>query len=343
MLVVFCHKVALSDESVTGNIMMAIAWAAVPNFFFVTGGLMHQSGNLDWKKHIYKIVHAYTVLCVWKVIYLIFFSLVREVSFSKVELVKYIFLSSEIKGVETNMMWFMYAYIAVLIFFPISYYLFRGGDDGKKALGFVSVVLFIYSFGINAINFIFENLSRLTGLNQLEISISKFVPFGGYSNMVFFFITGAFLFQYRDKINSWFEEKAWRKWIPVLLFAGGATGLVLIKYCDTGLISWGGVYLSSGYSRISTVLIAFGLYFILVRWKIGKAGSFLARYVGTATMGIYFIHRPILVLFQDYFRDYYETYGSLGLNILKTVIAVAISTLITVAVKKIPFAKELVK
>lgn len=344
MLVVFCHKVALSDESVLGNLMMAIAWAAVPNFFFVTGGLMHQSRNLDWKKHIYKIVHAYAVLCIWKVIYLIFFSFVRDISYSKVELVKYIFLSDEIKGVETNMMWFMYAYIAVLIFFPISYYLFKvEGKEGKRILGFVLGILFIYSFWVSAVNFFFENWSRLTGQNLLQISISRFIPFGGYSNMVFFFIAGAFLFQYRDKINCYIEEKVWRKWIPILLFAAGTGGLVFIKYCDTGLISWGGSYISSGYSRVSTVLIAFGLYFILERLKIGKVGHFLAKYVGTATMGIYFIHRPILVLFQDQFHRYYETYGSFGLNILKTVIAVAICTLIVMIVKKIPLVKELVK
>lgn len=343
MLVVFCHKVALSDSSILGNIMMAVAWAAVPNFFFVMGGLMHQAKKLDWKKHIHRILHAYAVLCIWKVIYLIFFSLVREVSYSKVELIKYIFLTDEIKNVETNMMWFMYAYLAVLIFFPVSYYLFKGEKEGKRILGFVLIVLFIQSFLISAVNFLFENWSAITGRNLLQISISRFVPFGGYSNMVFFFIAGAFLFQYRDKINCWIEEKAWRKWIPFLLFVAGTAGLVFIKYCETGLISWGGVYISAGYNRVSTVLIAFGLYFILQSWKIGKVGHFLAKYVGTATMGIYFVHRPILVLFENQFQKYYEIYGSFGLNVLKTVAAVVICVLVIMVVKKIPVVKELVK
>ena len=343
MLVVFCHKVALSDESILGNIMMAVAWAAVPNFFFVTGGVMHQAKALDWKKHIHKILHAYMILCIWKVIYLVFFSLVRDISYSRVELVQYIFLSGEIKSVETNMMWFMYAYIAVLIFFPVSYYLFKGGKEGKRILGFVLVILFVYSFLESAVNFFLANLSALTGRNLLEISISRFVPFGGYSNMVFFFISGAFLFQYRDKINGYIEEKAWRKWIPLLSFAAGTAGLVFIKYCETGLIRWGGTYIRDGYGRVSTVLIAFGLYFILQSRKIGKVGHFLAKYVGTATMGIYFIHRPILVLFEKYFQNYYEAYGSFGLNVLKTVAAVVICVPVVMFIRRIPAVRELVK
>ena len=343
MLVVFCHKVALSDDSVIGNIMMAIAWAAVPNFFFVTGGLMHQSKQLDWRKHIRRILHAYGILCAWKVIYLIFFSAVREVSFSKVELIKYIFLTEQIDNVETNMMWFMYAYITVLIFFPVSYYLFNGGKEGKRILGFAVVVLFVQTYLISAANFILETWSTLTGRNLLKISISSFVPFGGYTNMLFFFICGAFLFQYRENINAWIEEKTWRRWLPVLSFVAGTAGLVFVKFCETGLVSWGGVYIVSGYNRFSTVLTAFGLYFILSRWKIGKVGRFIGRYVGTATMGIYFIHRPILVLFQDVFSHYYEVYGSFGLNVLKTVVAVVICVFATMIVRKIPLVRELVK
>lgn len=42
--------------------MMAIAWAAVPIFFFVTGGLMHQAQKLDWRNtHLpfYRNLHLF--------------------------------------------------------------------------------------------------------------------------------------------------------------------------------------------------------------------------------------------------------------------------------------------
>ena len=343
ILVVFCHQVALSNDTIIGNIIMAMAWAAVPNFFFVTGGLLHQTQSLNWKKHIYRIIHTYTILCIWKIIYLIFFFFVKDISFSKVDLIKYIFLFDNIQNVESGLMWFMYAYLTVLIFFPISYYLFKNKNEGQKTLGFVLIVLFLKSFLVTAINFLFKHWSLQTGRNLLEISISKIMPFGEYSNMLFFFITGAFLLQYRDKINNYIENKPQRKLIPPLLFITGLAGLVFIKYCDTGLISWGGYYITAGYSRLSTVLMSFGLYLILQNWKMRKPEHILAKYVGTTTMGIYYIHVLLLVCFKNYFHTYYQVYGSLGLNVLKTVFAVIICAIITIFFKKIPLVKNLVK
>lgn len=343
ILVVFCHNVALSEDSILGNIMMAIAWAAVPNFFFVTGGLMHQSRNLNWRKHIYKIVHAYVILCVWKAIYLVFFSLIRDITFSKVDLIKYLFFFGDIPDVETSIMWFMYAYLSVLLFFPISYFLFRNGKEGKRILGFLVIILFIQGFFVPAVNYFFEIISMQTGRNLLQISISESVPFGGWPNMLFFYIIGAFLFQWRDRINWYLTEKVWRKYIPVILFVAGVGGLIFAKYCKTGLISWGNCYIESGYNKISTILLALGFYLILQNQRIGKARHFLAKYIGTITMGIYFIHRPILAWFKDLFGSYYEAYGSFGLNVLKTAVAMVICVLITMGMKKIPLVKELVK
>ena len=343
LLVVFCHRVALSDETILGNIFMAIAWAAVPNFFFVTGGLMHQQQKFDWRKYTSKLVRAYLVLCVWKVLYLVFFSFLQEISFSKVDLIKYIVLFGDIAGVDTAPMWFMYAYIAVLLFFPISYYLFKSNTEGKKIIIFILIILFISCFGMTACNFFFDNLSKQIGCNLLQVSISAVVPFGAYSNMLFFFLMGAFLFGYREKIGDYLSGRAWRKWIPVLLLIVGLFGLVFVKYCETGLICWGGSYITNGYSRISSILISLGFYLILQGWHIRKAGHFLAIFVGTNTMGIYYLHMPILALCQMKLSMYYDMYGSFGANIIKTVVVAAVCIVITIILKRIPVIRELVK
>ena len=99
ILVVFCHKVTLPSDTILGNIIMAMAWAAVPNFFFVTGGLMHQSKELKWKKYLNKLLRAYIVLCVWKLLYLLFYSTFQEVTFSKTDLIEYLFMFGDISGV----------------------------------------------------------------------------------------------------------------------------------------------------------------------------------------------------------------------------------------------------
>ena len=142
----------------------------------------------------------------------------------------------------------------------------------KRIPGLAVVVLFVQTYLIAAANFFHETWSTPTGRNRLQISMASFVPFREYTNMLFFFICRAFLFQYRENINAWIEEKTWRRWRPVLLFVAGTAGFVFVKFRETGLVSWGDVYIVSGYNRFSTVLTAFGSYCILSRWKIGKVG-----------------------------------------------------------------------
>ena len=258
-------------------------------------------------------------------------------------IVKYLFLFGDIQNVDTSIMWFMYAYIAVLVFFPISYYLFQSGKAGRKILIFVEAILFVSTFAVSAGNFLFAELSRISGCNLLQISISTIIPFGGWPNMLFCFIAGAFLLQYREKINYYLDEKQWRRWIPMFLFGIGTVGLLFVKWRETGLICWGGVYITDGYNRIMTIILAVGLYLILERWKIRKAGKLIARYIGTMTMGIYFIHRLLLAFFQVQFGYIYEQYGSFGLNLLKTAVAVVICVFVTMLLKKIPIVRELVQ
>lgn len=343
ILVVFCHRVTLSDDTVLGNIVMAAAWAAVPNFFFVSGGLMHQSHKFDWKKYLRKLIRAYIVLCIWKLLYLFFYPLIQEVSFSKTDLIKYLFLFGDISGVATGHIWFMYAYILVLLFFPVSYFLYTGGKDGQRVAGFVLVILFICSFMVTAGNFFFEILSRVTGCGLLQISISAVIPFGSYTNMLFFFIAGAFLFGYRDKIKEHMAKHHCCLWLPVVMIVVGIGGLVFVKYCATGSVAWGGVYITDGYSRLMTVILSVGIYLFFQNRPARKVGTFIARQIGTRTMGIYYLHMPLLVFCQVKLSPYYVEYYSFGLNILKTIIAVVICVLITAVLKKIPLVRELVK
>ncbi len=342
-LVVFCHQVTLPDDSILGNIFMAAAWAAVPCFFLVSGGLMHQSHKFGWKKYFFKLFRTYLILCVWKILYLIFFSFLQEITFSKVELVQYIFMFGEISGVDTGPMWFMYAYILVLIFYPVSRFLYTGGTEGQQILKFVLVILFVCSFVVTAGNFLFENLSQMTGRNLLEISISTVIPFGSDTNMLFFFILGAFLFGYRGKIKKYMTNHHCRLWLPAVMVVAGTAGLVFVKYCATGSVTWDGEYITNGYSRLMTVILSVGMFLFFQNCPVGKVGRFIARQIGTRTMGIYYLHWLLLALAKDEFSQYIIEYYSFGLNILKTIIAVVICALITAALKKIPVVGELVK
>ena len=71
VLVVFCHYVLIPSESITGNILMLLAWGAVPCFFICSGYvLLHKEEPL--KQSLMRPVRAYAVFVAWKVLYLLF-------------------------------------------------------------------------------------------------------------------------------------------------------------------------------------------------------------------------------------------------------------------------------
>ena len=336
ILVLFCHYVLLQNESILGNVVMSVAWAAVPCFFMVTGGVMHRSEELNWKKHIRRIIKTYTVLLVWKLLYLLFYSMLNPVNFSKVELVKYLFLFGDIANVSTGLMWFMYAYLTALLFFPVTHFLFRHGKDGRRILSFVALLLFSGSILCTFVDFIMEVV-----LLSIQ-NITKILPFGSYPNMMFCFVICGFLFEYRDHIEVWIQKRAYRRYYPVIMMVLGIAGLLLIKFFDTHSFMWEGIYLTNGYNRFSTCILAVGLYLTIQNQESNRLSSLLAKYVGTETMGIYYLHFPISALLLRWFDSVLRAYYSFGLNLVKTIVVLIMCVLLSRIMKKVPLVKELV-
>lgn len=192
-------------------------------------------------------------------------------------------------------------------------------------------------------NFMFQLISDMTGINQLTISLERVFPFGRYTNMLFFFITGGFLLSFREKIKDFLDSRHLTILLPLIMIIIGTFGLVFIKYCDTGTFAWDNTYLTNGYSRLMTVILSFGLYLLIQNFPDTKAGSFLAKWIGTNTMGIYYLHMPLLAFLHVNLGTYFTEYYTVGLNIVKTFIVLLFCTGVTIVLKKIPVLKMLVE
>ncbi len=343
LLVVFCHFVLLNNEGVAGNVVMCLAWGAVPCFFMVSGGVLHQKKEFVWKKYICRLLQVYFVLCVWKIIYLLVTCLYTNVSFSKVELITYIFLFGSISGVHTGVMWFTQAYLLLLLFYPISWFLFRHFEEGKKILFFLLILLFVIGPLLHGANFLLEIFSSVTGRNLLSLSsFNVILPFANSDNVIFYFLLGALLFNYKESIMNYFRNKARRVWIPITCIGAGVMGLMLIKYWQAGSFRWEGIYLDDGYSWISTILIAIGLY-LLIQNYLGRIRMRWLECIGKNTMGIYYLHYILLAfLSTTVFWAGLAVYGSLLLNLIKAVVITVICLFVTIGLKHIPLIKRLV-
>lgn len=341
IMVVFCHTSLLPKESVLGNILMCLTWGAVPCFFLVSGGLMNCSRRFSWKKYLIRLFKIYAALVVWKVIYLLAYGAVNDVSFSKESLFKYLFLFGNIENVNTGVMWFMTAYLLLLLLYPVTWFLFNSGKKGNMIAAFLMLLSFIGGIGVNFVNFFVDILRRITPVHFPTVDrINMVLPLGDYKNFVFYFILGGFLFKYRNEISASFKSNKFLMVLPSLMAIAGTAGLTLIKFAQTGSFRWNGVYLQDGYGFFSTMVLAVGVY-LLVQVNLSSPRKCFTDFIGKNTMGIYYIHYVLLGVCVPLLELNTDNYSVL-LNIAKTVIAVLISLAITCVIKKIPVAKNLV-
>lgn len=333
ILVVFCHHVVLNAESLLGNIVMSFTWAAVPCFFMVTGGLMHKAKTFSWKKWISRMLRVYICMAVWKFLYWMFYAVTSNVIVDARGIIKYLFLMGNVEGIDAGPIWFIVAYLQVISFYPITYQLYTKSNISY----FVFLLAYTFTFTI------FKSVASFIGLDmEPMLSLVSVVSVSG--DMFFYFLLGVLLLHYRKEITEFFDEKAYKKYLPIVLILIGGIGAMFIKYSYTGTFRWAGIYLESGYTRISTMLMAVGLYLVFSQELICGKGTHLLSRLGKHTMGIFYLHYPVMLILKKIaFRiiPNLEEYYSFQLNLIQTILVVAICCGITVIAKKIPIIKHL--
>ena len=339
-LVVFCHYVWIPDNSFWGNVLMLLAWSAVPCFFMVTGGLMHCMKDFVWKKYIRKILRTYIGLSAWKAIYLICFGGIQK-RFAASSIVGYLFFFDDLEGINTDSMWFMSAYIAVMIFYPISYYLIQSAI-GMKLYIYIMILLLFGGMIIPTLNYWIYYIGKI---NPFEIpNASKMLqlnPFGNYSHMLFYFLLGGIIFKYRNREIEWFKRKK-KEWISTSAILIGLFGLVVAKYVQTGSLKWMNIYLESGYSHIFTLVLSVGIYFFVMNLKDSQINYKIGKIIGRNTMGIYYMHIPAIYVINQMVSKAGWEHNSLLSHTIRTVLVVVICSCLTIFIKKIPVIKRLV-
>lgn len=341
LLVVFCHYVLLSKETVVGNIIMCVAWGGVPCFMMVSGALMHRSRSFSWSKYFRKLVKIYVVLVVWRGIYLIFSLAMGAEITSKRELFQYLFFCQDVSYVNTGAMWYMIAFLVVLLIYPVTWYLFRqGGKQGKQLVLFLIAITFSSSILISAVGFVMDVLGKALGLSVPDFTfLSKFFPLSHYGEMIFYFLLGAFLYEEQEKIIQVFSRY---KWLPITCVFAGTAGLMVIKFVQCGTFAWNHTYLNSGYTRLSTVVLSIGIFVLAMQVGEHRVAGFLSKYVGRYTMGVYYLHCLPLIVCNQYIYPYIVQ-RSVGANLIKTALVTLVCVGITVGMRKIPYVRTLVQ
>lgn len=342
IMVVFCHYcIGIKDTSILQNVIMTLCWSAVPCFMMVSGGLMLNSKTFSYKKWRTRLFRFIAVLFVWRIIYFLLGEIVLRSHFGISELLSYLFLFQDFPGLDTDFMWYMMAFIAIQTLYPVFYMIFNDEEHGEKLSLLIMGLAYFSRVGIYSLNFIFERLSFHTGRAQFVFDrLGEGILLHEYSNMLVYFILGGFLLKYHDRIKEKLPSKVL---LPIAMIAVGTFGLMVVKHAVVGNFTWASTYLPQGYHWTSTIILSLGVYLLVSMNDI--PGTKPVQYIGTLTMGIYYIHYITLIL-ADYFLfgriERVLTFGY-GLNTIKTVIWIALCMGITLGLKKIPVVKRLVE
>lgn len=344
-LVVFFHNMQLNPDSIADNLFMIIANAAVPCFFMASGAVFFHRPLL-MKKQLYRILQVYIVLLIWRFIYLLLYqSWGAPLNGSLRVLCAYLFFFQPMEGISTAHFWFMDALLTVMLAAPLLYLCYHAADDGLPSsrllpghstlLVFVLSVLLLFNQGPAAGNLLLSGFSRLAGKPAPDIApLAEINPFSfRYSNYMTYYLLGALLMEYKKLVSAK---------TAALFTGGGISGLLLVKYCQTGSFRWNSIHLSGGYYWLSTMCLAAGLFLLFTRIPVRERPvlSWIARTAGTSTLGIFYLHIPLIYVLTPYFTRISAGNGWL-LNTAESFLIILLSLVIIRSGQKIPLLRTL--
>lgn len=341
-LVVFFHNVQLNPDSFIDNLFMLLPYAAVPCFFMASGAVFfHRPFRL--RRHLLRMFSCYLVMVAWKIVYLIFY-LSQGAPFdgSLRKIFSYLFLFQTLDGVGTAHFWFMEAMLTVLLAAPLLYLCYHAESENcgpadrifpghSRLLWYLLMILFLFNQFTAAAGLLMHLLSILLGKPALDVApLGEINPFSfRYSNYFTYYLLGGLLLEQKHRIT---------KKTALFMAAAGITGLLLIKFIQTGSWRWEGILLQSGYYWISTMLLAAGLFLSALHLNIRgqtAAGRF-AGVLGSSTMGVFYLHIPLIFILTPLLFEPLSTWNSWLLNAAESLFICLIALIISRAGRHIP-------
>lgn len=345
IMVVFFHNIQLNPNGFIDNLFMLAANAAVPCFFLVSGALFFIR-PFHMKKHIRRMLRFYLVYVIWRAFYLAFYSSQgAPLDGSLRSLFSYLFLFQTMPGVETGHFWFMDAMLTVMLATPLFHICWT---SHRSLIPYLMGVLFLFNQLLADGNLLLAVVCPLIGKPALDISsFAEINPFSfRHSNYMLYYLLGAVLTEYQQpdfKPDCPVCQRLRKPSTPLLMMLIGLTGLVLIKYLQSQTLLWQGLHVTSGYYWVSTMILASGAFLFVktLPLEICRPLAWFARTVGTSTMGVFYLHMPLIFLLRPTLFARFTAYNGWLLNLAESVLITVIACVITWIGKKIPVIKHL--
>lgn len=289
-----CGSCAAFPRTGWANAFTILTVVCVPLFFMVNGALLLNK-EMDYKKHLRRITHTVVLTIFWKLTTMAFCMCCYgspEYEINTLSIVQFLLGGSAPYG-ALGYLWFLNAYIALLLFFfPIIKLVFD--DQDQRPLVFLVGLLMIPVVSDTC----FMMLQPLqTGRANSSIGLdSVFSYFGSYgvftstASQIIYFVIGGLV--YRSMLNCCVTDedgiKGCRKPGLVSIFAAIISYLVLL-YINWWQRRYTGQQfdIAQKYTNIFTIILTTSLFVLFARHSYSKPIAKLSMFVGKRTFGVY--------------------------------------------------------
>lgn len=331
---------APSTLAYANYMLRPILSTCVPLFFFANGFLLINR-RFDLNKHIEKTVNLVFLTVLWGVITLLLLMCVTGQRLSAEEFVTGLL---EWKQGWINHLWYMGALVCIYFAFPLIKTAF---DHDRKVFNFCVIVCMVFGFGNTVLSMAATLRGCLmgTGTYVSYNFFNMFNPLRGLFGHTFaYFCIGCWVGGRQEAVRE--KLQAWR-WV-------NPAGLVLILVCSSALLGAWGVLCSrltgrmwdtvwNGYDTVFTLINVLALYGLSLSYR--NTGGIVCKWirmVSENTLGIYFIHIIIAHLLERLGVTALPVLRYFVPNAVYALVIMALSLLITLALKRIPGLKQLV-
>lgn len=344
-LVVFFHNMQLNPNSIADNLFMMIGNAAVPCFFMASGAVFFHR-PLSMNKQIHRILQVYLVMVIWRIVYLLLYLYWgAPLNGSIRALCYYLFFFQSMDGIGTAHFWFIDAMLTIMLAAPLLYLCYHATagylppsrllPGHSTLLVFILCILLLFNQGPAVGNLLLSGFSRLIAKPAPDIAaLAEINPFSfRHSNYMTYYLLGALLTEYKERLSGK---------TAAILTGGGILGLLLIKYFQTGSFSWNNIHLLGGYYWLSTMCLATGLFLLSTRIPVQRwpVTSWIAQIVGASTLGIFYLHIPLIYVLTPGFTQI-AAWNSWLLNTAESFLIILLALIIIWIGRKIPLIRTL--
>lgn len=304
-----------------------ITSCAVPLFYMISGAFSINEKNIEFSISLKKAAKTMAQVIIWTIIYQLMFKYYfsHDVDLIKVGI-------KSLTSSQVSHLWFMYPLIGLYILLPIVSKMYLNMTKRDKKLSII--FLLIVPITISTLNIKYNDLFTMPffciGFPELGL-----------------FLLGKYLMEYKQDFTNKNGKIA-----SIIAIIGGYVliAFVMKYYLENFGISDYKPYFD--YNKIPNVLLITGIFILFLNFertlkKIPSAIAKTINYIGSNTLGIYFVHMIFLHLFPTIkiggFYITNNTGGGLSSMFLGVIFYFSMSILSVAILQKIPIIKKLVK